>query len=100
MKNTLGKYTVSFGLALSITSLFSAILVVAKELSDKTLLPLMKAATGHHWVTHSVIDVILFLALGFLLTKVQISPELLPRIIVAAIVIGGLVIAGFYLFVG
>jgi hypothetical protein len=100
MENPIEKYTISFGIALVITSLFSALLVVVKELSDKTLLPLMKAATGHHWVTHSVVDVILFLALGFLLTKVQISPERLSRMIIGAVVTGGLVIAGFYLFVG
>ena len=90
MEKPLGKYTVSFGLALAITSLFSALLVVAKELSDKTLLPLMKQATGHHWITHTVVDVILFLALGFLLTKVQISAERLSRMIIGAVVIGGL----------
>jgi hypothetical protein len=100
MEKPLGKYTVSFGLAVAITSLFSALLVVVKELSDKTLMPLMKAATGHHWITHSVIDVIVFVVLGFLLTKVQISPERLNQLIIGAIVIAGAIIAGFYLFVG
>ena len=100
MEKPLGKYTVSFGLSLALTCLFSSLLVVVKELSDKTVLPLMKQATGHHWVTHVVLDVILFVVLGLLLTKVQISPERLTRLIVASVVIGGLIIAGFYLFVG
>ena len=100
MNDTLGKYTVSFGLALAITTLFSTLLVIVKELSDHTVLPLMKAATGHHWVTHTVLDVILFVVLGLLLTKVQISPQRLTRIIVGAAIVGSLIIAGFYLIEG
>ena len=102
MNDTLNKYTVSFGISLVITVLFSALLVVVKELSDHTILPLMKQATGHHWVTHTVLDVILFVVLGFLLTiaNVKISPQRLTRVIVAATVIGALVVAGFYLIAG
>ena len=100
MEKPIEKYMFSFGVALVITSLFSALLVVVKELSDKTVMPLMKAATGHHWITHTVIDVILFVALGFLLTKVQVSPERLTQMIVGATLIGSLIITGFYLFVG
>jgi hypothetical protein len=97
MEKPLGKYTVSFGLALAITAIFSALLVVIKELSENTVLALMKRATGHHWITHTIIDLIVFVALGFLLTKVEISPERLSRIIIGATVAGGVIIAGFYL---
>ncbi len=100
MEKTFEKYTASFGLALVITSLFSALLVVVKELNDKTVLPFMKALTGHHWVTHTAVDVLLFAVLGFLLTKVEISAERLSRMIIGSVVIAGLVIAGFYLIVG
>jgi hypothetical protein len=99
MKDALEKYTVSFGLAFVITSVFSALLVIVKELSEGVL-GAMKSATGHHWITHTVIDVILFVVLGFLLTKVQISSERLYQMIIGATVVGGLIIAGFYLIVG
>ena len=99
MNNSLEKYTVSFGLGLVITILFSALLVVVKELSENTLAA-MKTATGHHWLTHTFMDVILFFTLGLLLKKVQISPESLSQMIIGATIIGGLIIAGFYLFVG
>ena len=98
MEEPLGKYTVSFGLALAITVVFSALLVVIKESSENTVMALMKQATGHHWITHTIIDLIVFVVLGFLLTKVQISPKRLSWIIVGATVVGGVIIAGFYLF--
>ncbi len=100
METPLEKYTTSFGIALVISSLFSALLVIIKELSSKTVLPMMAKATGHHWITHTVVAVALFVALGLSLTKVQISPERLNRLIVGAVVIAGTIIAGFYLFVG
>ena len=59
----------------------------------------MKAATGHHWVTHAVVDVVLFAVLGLLLTKVKISAERLTGLLIGSVVIAGLIIAGFYLFV-
>ncbi len=100
MDNTIGKYTVSFGLALAVTSVLSALLVVVKELSEHSVLAWMKAATGHHWITHGLVDIVVFVALGFLLTNVKMSSEGLIRLIVAAVVISGAIIAGFYLFVG
>ncbi len=96
----LSKYTVSFGLALAITSVFSALLVVVKELSENTVMAFMKRATGHHWVTHSLLDVLVFLALGFLLTKVQISSTRLIQVIIGATIIGAVIISGFYLIEG
>ena len=97
MEKPLGKYTVSFGLALAITVVFSALLVVIKESSENTVLALMKRATGHHWTTHAIIDLIVFAVLGFSLTRVKISPERLSWIVTGATVAGGLIIAGFYL---
>jgi len=46
--NGLGRYTISFGLSLAVTSILSALLVVLKELSDKTVLEWMKRVTIHH----------------------------------------------------
>jgi hypothetical protein len=99
----LGKYTRSFGLSLAITSVLSALLVVVKELNEHTVLEWMKKATVHHWVTHGVLDIILFVVLGLVFAQmgggrgVQISAKGLVNTIIATVVVSGLIIAGFYL---
>ena len=99
----IGKYTMSFGASLAITSMLSAVLVVVKELSENTVLSAMKNLTGHHWTTHGVLMVIAFVAIGFGLSKtnngqgIKMAPDRLIAMIVGAIVLSGLIIAGFYL---
>jgi hypothetical protein len=99
----INKYTVSFGVSLAITAILSAILVVVKELNENTVLAGMKGLTGHHWVTHGVLAVIAFFAIGWGLSKanngqgLKITPERLACFIVSGVVISGLIIAGFYL---
>ena len=103
--NGLGRYTVSFGLSLAITSLLSALLVVLKELNEPVL-NWMKQVTVHHWVTHGTFNLIVFVVLGLLLAQlnggagVRISAKSFTNVIVGAVVLGGLIIAGFYLLVG
>jgi hypothetical protein len=102
----IGKHGRSFGLSFAITSLFSALLVVLKESSEQTVLAWMKAVTPHHWITHTLLDLILFVVLGWALTKtnggqgIKISPDKLTNVIVGAFVLSGLIIAGFYLIIG
>jgi lipoprotein signal peptidase len=102
-QNEIGKYTRSFGLSFAITSVLSALLVILKELNEDTVLAWMKAATGHHWVTHGVLNLIVFVVLGWALSRpnrgqgVKISANGLVMSIVGAVVISGLLIMGFYL---
>ncbi len=102
-KNDLSKYTISFGLSLAITSILSALLVIVKETNENTVLAWMKKATGHHWVTHGIFDLIAFVVLGLLLARahggdgVRTSGKGLITTIVVTVVIAGLLIAGFYL---
>ena len=107
MKDTgLGKYTTSFGLSLAITSVLSALLVVLKELNTSTVLAGMKGLTSHHWITHGIFDVVVFVVLGWLLARVsrgeglRMGPKSLILMIVVAVVISGLIISGFYLIEG
>jgi hypothetical protein len=99
----LGKYTKSFGLSFAITSLLSAILVVVKETNEDTVLAWMKAASGHHWVTHGILNLVLFVFFGWLLARpnngkgVNISTQSLVTCIVASLLASGAIIAGFYL---
>jgi hypothetical protein len=99
----LDKFTKSFGLSFAITSLISALLVVVKETHEDTVLAWMKAASGHHWVTHGILNLVLFLFFGWLLARpnngqgVNITAQSLVMSIVASLIISGVIIAGFYL---
>ena len=99
---TIDKNTTSFGISLAITSIVSAILVLIKE-SSQGILGLMKNMTGHHWITHGLFAVIVFFAIGWGLGKTnggqgpKLTAERLITIVVGAIVLSGLIIAGFYL---
>lgn len=104
MENSeIGKYAESFGLSFAITSVVSALLVILKESSEEGVLAGMKAVTGHHWVTHGLINLILFVILGWALSKanngqgIKMSANGLVSCIVGAVIISGLLISGFYL---
>ena len=98
----LGKYTRSFGLSLGITSFLSALLVILKETHEDTVLAWMKTATLHHWVTHGLINLAIFVVLGFLLLRpnngdgINISSKALAICIAGSVIISGILIAGFF----
>lgn len=81
----------------------SAILFIVKESNEETVLAWRKAAAGHHWITHGVFDLILFVFLGWVLSRpndgegIKISANWLTGSIVGAVVISGLLIIGFYI---
>lgn len=97
--NSLSKYSVSFGIALAIASVVNALLVIVKEKSPRVM-DGMKMLTGHHWITHSLIVVVLFLGLGWGLAqgggKAMTSRGLLGWVF-GGVMIGAGLIAGFYL---
>lgn len=98
-----GKFTRAFGVSFAITSILSALLVVLKESHEETVLALMKSATGHHWATHGILNLILFVALGWALSRldkgqgIHISVNALVTCIALAVVVSGMIIMGFYL---
>ncbi len=102
----ISKYTNSFGLSLAITSVLSALLVVAKELCPKTVMVWMKHLTGQHWVSHSVIAVVVFAVLGWVFSRanggrgISMSANRLIAVLAGGVVLGALIIAGFYLIDG
>ena len=99
------KYTTSFGLSLAFTSVLNALLVVVKEKSPAVQAE-MKSLTGHHWITHAAIMLVLFVAFGFLFAWLKGGEGLtlpvnrLIKTIVAGVVASGLIIVGFYLIAG
>jgi len=100
----LSKRSVAFGLAASIACLVNAVIVVVKEKSEAVMAG-MKKMTGHHWTTHSLLVLVLFLGLGFLLGAikggrgVRLTANRLIGILVASAAVAALGIIGFYLFV-
>ena len=100
--NPLSKYTVSFGLSLVVSSVINALLVVAKE-KNPAIQAGMQKLTGHHWITHSTVVIILFLFFGWLFAQAKggrglaMTADSLIKAIIAGIFIAGLLIIGFYL---
>ncbi len=94
-------YATGYGLSFAITSVLSALLVVLKEMKEDSVLAAMKAITGHHWVTHGILDVILFVVIGMALAKggkgMTMQTDTLVQTVVGAVVVSGLIIVGFYL---
>ena len=99
----LSKYPTSFGLAVALASVVNGVLVVIKEKSPAVESVLQKL-TGHHWVTHSVIVIGLFVLSGWLFSRanagqgVKLTASRLLRTLVAGVATGALIIFGFYLF--
>jgi hypothetical protein len=98
---TLSKNTVPFGLSLAICAVLNALLVVAKE-KNPGVAGWMQKITGHHWITHVVIILIAFFALGLAFKPANrrgattISADRLAKIVLAGVVVGVLIIGGFY----
>mgnify|MGYP001159220547 CR=1 FL=1 len=90
----------AFAISAGVTSVVSALLVVIKETNEHTVLAWMKAATGHHWVTHGIIDLILFVLIGFLAARyvgnLEDRPGLAVATLIGGVATGGLIIVGFF----
>ena len=106
MGNTgLSKYTISFGLALALASVSNALLVVAKE-TIPSVMARLQSMTGHHWISHSVVILVLFGAFGWILAQpnggrgFEITVPRLIGLLVSGVVLSALIIMGFYLTVG
>jgi DMSO/TMAO reductase YedYZ heme-binding membrane subunit len=93
--------TKAYGLAAAVAFLLSAVLVVVKEKSE-TVFNLMKAVTMHHWFTHAVFTVLVFLVVGYALSKSNggqgpnIEDRKLSCLVTASFVVACLIPAVFY----
>ena len=90
--------TVAFGTSLALACVVNALLVVAKEKSSAIMSALQKL-TGHHWISHALIVLAVFVgpgwALGFGRAPGRAAPVI--RTVVAGVAVGGAIIFGFYL---
>jgi hypothetical protein len=87
-----------FALSYAITSLISVVVVIIKELSEGVH-DGMAAITGHHWITHGLLDIILFIVLGYALRGAasRMPAGTLVNYIVGSTIVSGLVLAIFFL---
>jgi|SRR5581483_2952289 len=95
------RHTISFGVAVAACSLLNVAIVIVKEQS-KAVFAWMQAITGHHWLTHVAIVLLLFAFLGWGLAGLgnQQTPQTLRRLtnsLVACVLASLVVLAGFYL---
>jgi hypothetical protein len=93
-----GKVATAFGISYAITSLFNVLLVIVKE-NVPGIEDVMKGLTGHHWVTHGLIDLIVFVVLGLALKNTaaaQMPASKLINYVVASTVISGLALAFYF----
>jgi hypothetical protein len=82
-----------FGQAAAITLLFNTVLAWVKDAWDP-LNTFMAHLTGHHWITHGLADVIVFVVLGYVLTsrrhgRTGDGVRLAVMLVVAALLAGG-----------
>jgi len=93
------KYSVGFGVSFLITSIFNGLLVVAKE-SYAPLKAWMKSLSGHHWITHGIVVIVLFIVLGYILSKAGLEKKTeadkTSWLVIAGTVLGGMIIVGFF----
>jgi len=100
MNTKMEKYTAGFGLSLVVTSLLNAVILVLKE-TNGAVMSTMKAVLGHHWTTHGAIVIMTFVVLGFIFSSTKTGANLdsrkMLKYILWAVVISGVIIAGFFL---
>ncbi len=94
------KYLSGFGLSFLISSLASAVLVILKE-ENAALLAWMKAFLGHHWVTHGVFAIVLFIVLGLVFSGLHLGKNWTEKHLVTFVLIGAvlstLIVGVFFL---
>jgi len=90
-----------YGLAYSIAVIFNALLMMLKE-GIPAVHNFMTLLTGHHWVTHGVLDLLVFVAFGMLFTArgIEWDGNKLATYVVGSTVLAGLMIVGFFVIIG
>jgi len=79
-----------YGVSAAATIVFNTLLAWIKDAYDP-LNSFMASLSGHHWTTHSLVDVAVFLVLGAILTKrgIRIDGARLAMLLAGAVIVGG-----------
>jgi hypothetical protein len=90
----------AFGLSAAVAILFNTLLAWVKD-SVPALNSFMAGLTGHHWITHSLFDLAVFIGLGFVFMSTGTADRMtgmgLVRVLIGAVVLAGLGLAGWFL---
>ena len=97
--NELHNRTVGYGVAAAVAILCNTALTWVKEKNPAVNL-WMKNLLGHHWITHGVLIVLLFLVLGFLLSKMikKMNATALTVLLVVSTAAGAIGLIALFLF--
>lgn len=93
----LGSTSAGFAMAAAITILFSTVLACVKD-AYKPLNSFMNSVAWHNWITHGLVDVILFVLLGIIFSKSGIAEWIAPRRLISFLV-AAVIVAEVGLFV-
>lgn len=97
-EHTLSPVTSGFALAAAITVLFNTVLACAKDASPE-LKNFLKSLSDHDWTTQGILDLLLFLALGFIFAKANFARKINPnRLITVLIGASGIAALGLALW--
>lgn len=98
--NNVSRATTAYTVAAILAIIGNTLLVFAKE-TNPALLTTMKATLGHHWTTQGAVIVLVFLALGFLLSKSPLmrrfNGTFLALLVALATIAAGIGLVGFFL---
>jgi hypothetical protein len=102
MDSALSSETSNFVLAATVTVLFNTALAWTKDASAP-LKAFMKSLTGHDWITHGLVDLLLFVGLGFLFMNTRVAEKIVPNRLIGglagAVAIAAIGLALWYAFV-
>jgi hypothetical protein len=89
-RGTLDGAAAAFGVSAAIAILFNMLLAWVKD-AVEPLNNAMAALTGHHWITHGLLNLLVFLVGGIVLMRrgVRITGAQLAVVIAVAAVVGG-----------
>ena len=100
MNQKLDKVSVAFGLSAAIAIIFNTLLALIKD-ANKPLQDFMATIGGHHWITHGVADVLLFVLLGSLFYRMnfieKFNASKLSGMIIISIILSVLGLLGWFL---
>jgi len=81
----MNKATSAFALSAAIACLFNTALAWAKD-AYAPLNKFMAGLTGHHWITHGLADLIVFVGLGLIFMKMKTADKIKPARLVSILV--------------
>jgi hypothetical protein len=90
---TLSRTAAGYSASAAITLVFNAVLTIVKDASVP-LHDFMQKLMGHHWTTHGVVILVVFLVLGWLLSRSEAVAKMSDTALIGAVVVGALINGG------